>query len=109
MEKRLGMAEATLLTLFLVGLGYGSTACMFTCMPFLSPILLTNSNNQLRICQFVSMMIGSRNTGLENFVVATAYDLLDQPEKTLYHLNIAVEKNYPIEEILETPLLEKKL
>lgn len=54
-----------------------------------------------------AMMIGSRNTGLENFVVATAYDLLEQPEKTLYHLNIAVEKNYPIEEILETPLLEK--
>jgi cytochrome c biogenesis protein CcdA len=39
------MEQITLLSLFLIGLSYGSTACMFTCMPFLSPLLLTNSNN----------------------------------------------------------------
>ncbi len=31
------------LTLFLIGLSYGSTACMFSCMPFLSPLLLTHT------------------------------------------------------------------
>ena len=39
------MEQITLLSLFLIGLSYGSTACMFTCMPFLSPLLLTNSKN----------------------------------------------------------------
>lgn len=39
------MSEITLLSLFLIGLSYGATACMFTCMPFLSPLLLTNSSN----------------------------------------------------------------
>jgi len=31
------------LSLLLIGLSYGSTACMFSCMPFLSPLLLTQS------------------------------------------------------------------
>lgn len=39
------MIETTLLSLFLIGLSFGATACMFTCMPFLSPLLLTNSSN----------------------------------------------------------------
>jgi len=39
------VSEITLFSLFLVGLSYGATACMFTCMPFLSPLLLTNSSN----------------------------------------------------------------
>ncbi|WP_455756179.1 sulfite exporter TauE/SafE family protein [Sulfurimonas sp.] len=33
------------LSIFIIGLSYGATACMFSCMPFLSPILLSNSNN----------------------------------------------------------------
>ena len=38
--------ESTLyLSIFIIGLSYGATACMFSCMPFLSPILLSNSNN----------------------------------------------------------------
>ncbi|MDD5052176.1 MAG: sulfite exporter TauE/SafE family protein [Sulfuricurvum sp.] len=32
-----------LISLFLVALSYGATACMLTCMPLLSPILLANS------------------------------------------------------------------
>lgn len=32
-------------SIFIIGLSYGATACMFSCMPFLSPILLSNSNN----------------------------------------------------------------
>jgi cytochrome c biogenesis protein CcdA len=44
LEKEI-VSEVTLLSLFLVGLSYGATACMFTCMPFLSPLLLTNSSN----------------------------------------------------------------
>ncbi|NOQ32126.1 MAG: hypothetical protein GQ570_13500 [Helicobacteraceae bacterium] len=38
------MEFASVVSLFLLGLSYGSTACMFTCMPFLSPLILTNSN-----------------------------------------------------------------
>lgn len=32
-------------SLFLIGLSYGATACMLSCMPFLSPILLANSRS----------------------------------------------------------------
>jgi len=32
-------------SLFLIGLSYGVTACMLSCMPFLSPILLANSRS----------------------------------------------------------------
>jgi len=35
----------TFFSIFLIGLSYGSTACMFTCMPFVSPLLLTNSKD----------------------------------------------------------------
>lgn len=34
------MEIATLLSLFLIGLSYGSSACLLTCMPVLSPLLL---------------------------------------------------------------------
>lgn len=32
-------------SLLLIGLSYGATACMLSCMPFLSPILLANSRS----------------------------------------------------------------
>ena len=32
-------------SLFLIGLSYGATACLLSCMPFLSPILLANSRS----------------------------------------------------------------
>ncbi|WP_294895291.1 hypothetical protein, partial [Sulfuricurvum sp. RIFOXYD12_FULL_44_77] len=37
------MEPLALLSLFIVALSYGATACMLTCMPLLSPILLANS------------------------------------------------------------------
>ncbi len=37
------MEAMTLLSLFIVALAYGATACMLSCMPILSPILLANS------------------------------------------------------------------
>ncbi len=33
------------LYLFIIGLSYGATACMFSCMPFLIPLLVGNSDN----------------------------------------------------------------
>ena len=39
------MEGVAFLSLFLLGLSYGATACMFTCMPLLSPILLANSHS----------------------------------------------------------------
>ncbi|MCX6060896.1 MAG: sulfite exporter TauE/SafE family protein [Campylobacterales bacterium] len=40
------MEPYTLLSLFIVALSYGATACMLTCMPLLSPILLANSGTR---------------------------------------------------------------
>jgi len=38
--------EFTVFTsIFIIGLSYGATACMFSCMPFLSPLLISNSNS----------------------------------------------------------------
>lgn len=39
------MQEVTLFSLFLIGLSFGSTACMFSCIPFLSPLLISNSKD----------------------------------------------------------------
>ncbi len=39
------MEGMTLISLFVVGLSYGSTACMLTCMPFLTPLLVTNAKS----------------------------------------------------------------
>ena len=37
------MQSITIFSLFILGLSYGSTACMFSCMAFLSPLLVSNS------------------------------------------------------------------
>jgi cytochrome c-type biogenesis protein len=39
------MQSMTLFSLFVVGLSYGSTACMFACMPFLTPLLVTSAES----------------------------------------------------------------
>jgi cytochrome c biogenesis protein CcdA len=39
------MEIITLFSLFILGISYGSTACMFSCMPFLTPLLVTNSGS----------------------------------------------------------------
>ena len=39
------METISYLSLFLIGLSYGATACMFSCMPFLTPILVKNSKS----------------------------------------------------------------
>lgn len=33
------------LSIYLIGLSYGATACMFSCMPFLTPLLFSGSNS----------------------------------------------------------------
>ncbi|WP_345980949.1 sulfite exporter TauE/SafE family protein [Sulfurimonas sp. HSL3-2] len=48
------METVTFFSLFIIGLSYGSTACMFSCMPFLSPLLVKNSNS---IRESVSILI----------------------------------------------------
>ena len=52
------MEPFALLSLFVVALSYGATACMLTCMPLLSPILLANSatrQQSLRVLLPVSL------------------------------------------------------
>ncbi|MCF6172907.1 MAG: sulfite exporter TauE/SafE family protein [Campylobacteraceae bacterium] len=36
---------STYFYVFIIGLSYGATACMFSCMPFLTPLLISNSNS----------------------------------------------------------------
>lgn len=36
---------STFFSVFIIGLSYGTTACMFSCMPFLTPLLISNSNS----------------------------------------------------------------
>ncbi|MFK8012657.1 MAG: protein kinase [Marinicellaceae bacterium] len=49
--------------------------------------------------------INQENTGLENFVVAIAFTLLNQNDLAFEHLNFAINKNYPLDEIQQSPLL----
>ncbi|WP_415398234.1 sulfite exporter TauE/SafE family protein [Sulfurimonas sp. CS5] len=39
------MEYTAFISIFIIGLSYGATACMFSCMPFLSPLLVSNSTN----------------------------------------------------------------
>jgi serine/threonine-protein kinase len=55
---------------------------------------------------FFAEQIGEQNTGYDNYFVATAFDQLGMIDKTLWHLKIAIEKNYPLKEIKNTPLLK---
>lgn len=38
------MQTVSYFSLFIIGLSYGATACMLSCMPFLTPLLVSNSN-----------------------------------------------------------------
>ncbi len=39
------MTDLTLFSVFMIGLSYGATACMLSCMPFLAPLLLQNKDS----------------------------------------------------------------
>jgi len=41
----MNLEYSAFLSIFIIGLSYGATACMFSCMPFLSPLLVSNSSN----------------------------------------------------------------
>ncbi|MDD3591055.1 MAG: sulfite exporter TauE/SafE family protein [Sulfurovum sp.] len=47
------MESISLFSLFLIGLTSGATACMFSCMPFLAPLLMTHSTNLKQATQVV--------------------------------------------------------
>ncbi len=49
--------------------------------------------------------ISNNNSATDNFMVATAYDVMKDTDMALFHLEIAIEKKYPVEEIMNTPLL----
>lgn len=58
------MTEAVpLVSLFLVALSYGATACMLSCMPLLSPILLANSATRQKSLQALLPITAGRITG----------------------------------------------
>lgn len=39
------MESTAFFSIFIIGLSYGATACMFSCMPFLTPMLVNNSTH----------------------------------------------------------------
>ena len=47
------MEYVSLFSLFIIGLSSGATACMFSCMPFLAPLLITQSKNLKQSSQVV--------------------------------------------------------
>lgn len=58
------MTEAVpLVSLFLVALSYGATACMLSCMPLLSPILLANSSTRRESLSLLLPITAGRITG----------------------------------------------
>ncbi|MCK9373931.1 MAG: sulfite exporter TauE/SafE family protein [Sulfuricurvum sp.] len=52
-----------LLSLFVVALSYGATACMLSCMPLLSPILLANSSTRQESLALLLPITAGRITG----------------------------------------------
>ncbi len=47
------MEYTAFLSIFIIGLSYGATACMFSCMPFLSPLLVSNSSNTKQALEII--------------------------------------------------------
>ncbi len=66
---------------------------------------LANLNNKQEAILYAKQ-IGTLNTGSENFIVALAYDQLEMIDEVIKHLKIALDKNYPMEEIISTPLIK---
>lgn len=67
---------------------------------------LANLNNT-KDSLFYASQINENNTGLENFIAALTYEQLDMTEESIRHLVFAIDKNYPINEITNTPFLKK--
>jgi cytochrome c-type biogenesis protein len=59
-------------SIFIIGLSYGATACMFSCMPFLSPILIGNSNNTAKAMGVILPFSAGRIFGY-TFIAMVAY------------------------------------
>lgn len=57
------MEMVPLLSLFIVALSYGATACMLSCMPLLSPILLANSATRQKSLNVLLPVTVGRITG----------------------------------------------
>lgn len=57
------MEGMSLVSLFIVALSYGATACMLSCMPLLSPILLSNSSTRHASLRLLLPITAGRITG----------------------------------------------
>lgn len=66
---------------------------------------LANLNDR-KNSMYYAQQIGEQQTGIENFVAATAYSLLSEIDLSFKHINYAIVKNYPLEEIQQSPLLD---
>jgi serine/threonine-protein kinase len=52
-----------------------------------------------------ALQIGVNSDATSNFMVAAAFDRFNQKEKVLQHLEYSLEKKYPLEEVINSPLL----
>jgi len=64
------MEALSLMTLFVVALSYGATACMLSCMPMLSPILLANTATRQKSLKILLPITVGRITGYTLLSVA---------------------------------------
>jgi serine/threonine-protein kinase len=66
---------------------------------------LANLNRKKEALNYIEK-IGVSNVGSDNFIIATAYDRLNMTKHAIKHLKVALNKNYSLDEIINTPLLE---
>ncbi len=64
------------------------------------------NTDQKDLSLMYAKQIGEGHSATDNFMVATAYEVLGDTDMVLNHLTQAINKNYPLDEILNTPLLE---
>lgn len=63
---------------------------------------LNKRDNAMKYAQQIS----HKDTGQENFLTAAAYALLNETDLAFEHINYAMAKNYSLEEIKNSPLLD---
>ncbi|MGV6825612.1 MAG: tetratricopeptide repeat protein, partial [bacterium] len=65
---------------------------------------LANLGDRERAINYVESL-GRNINGINHFFVALTYDQLGMIDESLAHLELAINKNFPVEEIINSPLL----
>ncbi|WP_200762271.1 sulfite exporter TauE/SafE family protein [Nitrosophilus alvini] len=74
------MEAAAYITVFLMGLSYGSTACMLSCAPLLSPLLVSNSSTLKQSMTTVGIFSAGRVFSYSMIALSASYASLTVKE-----------------------------